>query len=110
MTSTIDTHVAGPAACLAAGVSYRQIDYWCRSGLLGDQHVEGPGSGLKRRFDASDIDVLRALRQVMALRSTHPPPDWPQRVALHVREHGLTGTVELVPGVTVDFDRLGAGE
>ena len=27
------------------GITYRQLDYWARRGFLGDQLVDGPGSG-----------------------------------------------------------------
>lgn len=33
-----------------AGISYRQLDYWCRTSLLTPIGAATPGSGLMRRF------------------------------------------------------------
>lgn len=49
------------------GLSYRQLDYWTRRGLLRcvvDQH---PGSGIPRFWDPEDIATLR---RVVALTAT----------------------------------------
>ncbi len=45
-----------------AGVTYRQLDYWCRIGLLPDT---ARGSGSARRFDASDFAVVCRLRALL---------------------------------------------
>lgn len=53
------------------GVTYRQLDYWCRVGLLGDElaHPGGPGS---RR--AWSPEVIGRLRLLVALRATGIDP------------------------------------
>lgn len=41
-----------------SGISYRQLDYWCRTGLLATLDDSNPGSGWARRFP--ETQVLRA--------------------------------------------------
>jgi len=40
----------GPTACAAAGITYRQLDYWARTDLLRPSHVDAQGSGTQRRY------------------------------------------------------------
>jgi MerR HTH family regulatory protein len=46
-----------------AGISYRQLDYWCREGALGPELQRPLGSGRRRRFTAQDLTALRAVRR-----------------------------------------------
>lgn len=39
------------------GVSYRQVDHWCRVGVLGERLQHVGGSGKRRKF--TDDEVLR---------------------------------------------------
>lgn len=52
-----------------AGVSYRQLDYWCRNGVAvpisGDN--PSPGSGQHRRWSRADVRVVVALGRLAAL-------------------------------------------
>lgn len=43
-------------AANAAGVSFRQADYWDKAGVCRPTHQEAQGSGTRRRY--SDLDVL----------------------------------------------------
>jgi hypothetical protein len=45
----------------AASLSYRQLDLWCRAGLL---KPASKGSGVPRRFDAADLYVVVALARL----------------------------------------------
>ncbi|KNX37125.1 MerR family transcriptional regulator [Luteipulveratus halotolerans] len=55
----------GPAACRAAGVSYRQLDYWARTGLL-EPSVRNPsGSGHQRLYSFRDILVLKVIKRLL---------------------------------------------
>lgn len=48
------------AACTAAGITYRQLDYWCRLEVLEPRRgANGPGS--RRGFDREDLRVLITL-------------------------------------------------
>lgn len=44
-----------------AGITYRQLDWWCRQGWLRD-NAEGPGSS--RSFNATDVRVATALKKL----------------------------------------------
>ncbi|YAL84674.1 MerR family transcriptional regulator [Dermacoccaceae bacterium W4C1] len=55
----------GPAACRAAGVTYRQLDYWARTGLL-EPSVRNPsGSGHQRLYSFRDILVLKVVKSLL---------------------------------------------
>jgi hypothetical protein len=49
--------------CEAAGISYRQADYWCRMGYL--LASEPGGSGTRRTHPRSELMVADGLRQVI---------------------------------------------
>ena len=51
-----------PEAYGLAGITYRQLDYWCRKGLI--PNTTARGSGSRRVFSAADIMVAWALGQV----------------------------------------------
>ena len=48
------------------GVSYRQLNYWCNRGMLGDQFV-GPGSGEFRLFTLHDMAKIAAIKRLRDL-------------------------------------------
>ncbi|WP_431472869.1 MerR family transcriptional regulator [Ornithinimicrobium sp. W1665] len=55
----------GPTACGAAGVTYRQLDYWARTGLL-EPSVRNPsGSGTQRLYSFWDILVLKIIKRLL---------------------------------------------
>lgn len=62
---TADRSVGARAAAELAGISYRQLDYWVRSGFVscGDS---GRGSGTRRRFSYSQVVRLAELAAVKA--------------------------------------------
>lgn len=47
--------LSSPDVCRLAGISYRQLDYWSRSGLL--KPHGGIGSGTQRGFDAKEVRI-----------------------------------------------------
>lgn len=47
-----------------AGLSYRQLDYWCRIGLLRPKG-EGRGSGTSRRWTAREAAVVAVLAELV---------------------------------------------
>lgn len=55
----------GPAACRAAGVTYRQLDYWARTGLLEPSVRNVTGSGLQRLYSFRDILVLKVIKRLL---------------------------------------------
>ncbi len=70
--SSADVHVPlddvgfrGPAACKAAGISYRQLDYWARTGLVAPSVRDASGSGSQRLYSFRDILLLRVIKRLL---------------------------------------------
>ncbi len=45
-----DIGYRGPTACKAAGITYRQLDYWARTGLVEPSVRAAHGSGSQRLY------------------------------------------------------------
>lgn len=56
-------------AASAAAISYRQLDYWTRIGLISATRA-AHGSGSQRRFSHRDVLLLAAVAEVMRLGAT----------------------------------------
>lgn len=59
------TVYSSPQACRLAGVSYRQLDYWVRVGLIEPSLGHARGSGTSRRWSVADILGLRVVSELM---------------------------------------------
>jgi hypothetical protein len=57
-----DQGYRGPTACNAAGITYRQLDYWARTGLIEPSVRGATGSGTQRLYSFRDILILKAFR------------------------------------------------
>ena len=55
----------GPVACAAAGITYRQLDYWARTGLVVPSVRDAAGSGSQRLYGFRDILVLRIVKRLI---------------------------------------------
>ena len=55
----------GPAACKAAGITYRQLDYWARTGLVEPSVRAAHGSGSQRLYGFRDILVLKVVKRLL---------------------------------------------
>ncbi len=55
----------GPIACSAAGITYRQLDYWARTGLLEPSVRGAAGSGSQRLYSFRDILVLKVIKRLL---------------------------------------------
>jgi DNA-binding transcriptional MerR regulator len=55
----------GPTACHAAGISYRQLDYWARTGLAVPSVRDATGSGSQRLYSFRDIVVLKVVKRLL---------------------------------------------
>lgn len=53
-----------PQVCSVVGITYRQLDYWDRSGLLGPSLQEATGSGTQRLYTFQDIVTLRVIKRL----------------------------------------------
>ena len=58
-----ETGYRGPAACKAAGITYRQLDYWARTGLVEPSVRSASGSGSQRLYGFRDILVLKVVKR-----------------------------------------------
>jgi len=54
-----------PQVCALAGVSYRQVDYWARTGLLVPSLQVAQGSGRHRRYSYRDVLALKVIRRLL---------------------------------------------
>ena len=55
----------GPTACRAAGITYRQLDYWARTGLVEPSVRPATGSGTQRLYNFRDILVLKIVKRLL---------------------------------------------
>jgi DNA-binding transcriptional MerR regulator len=55
----------GASACSAAGISYRQLDYWARTGLVEPTVRGASGSGSSRLYGFKDILVLKIVKRLL---------------------------------------------
>ena len=55
----------GPTACKAAGITYRQLDYWARTGLVEPSVRPATGSGTQRLYGFRDILVLKVVKRLL---------------------------------------------
>ena len=55
----------GPTACAAAGITYRQLDYWARTGLVEPSIRPASGSGTQRLYSFRDILVLKIVKRLL---------------------------------------------
>ncbi|CUU59511.1 MerR family transcriptional regulator [Frankia sp. CcI49] len=60
-----DVGYRGPTACAAAGITYRQLDYWARTGLVAPSVRGASGSGSQRLYSFRDVLVLRVVRKLL---------------------------------------------
>lgn len=77
----------GATACSAAGISYRQLDYWARTGLVEPSIRTATGSGSARLYGFRDILVLKIVKRLLdagvSLQNI--------RIAVnHLRDRGVT--------------------
>jgi DNA-binding transcriptional MerR regulator len=60
-----DTGYRGPTACNAAGITYRQLDYWARTGLVEPTVRGATGSGTQRLYSFRDILLLKVIKRLL---------------------------------------------
>jgi DNA-binding transcriptional MerR regulator len=60
-----DMGYRGPTACSAAGITYRQLDYWARTGLVEPSIRSAAGSGSQRLYSFRDILVLKVVKRLL---------------------------------------------
>jgi len=60
-----DVGYRGPTACNAAGITYRQLDYWARTGLVEPSVRGATGSGTQRLYSFRDILLLKVIKRLL---------------------------------------------
>jgi DNA-binding transcriptional MerR regulator len=85
----MSTHTAGykgAIACTVAGITYRQLDYWARTGLVVPSMREATGSGTLRQYSFQDVLVLKVVKRLLdtgvSLQNIRTAID-------HLREQGI---------------------
>ncbi|MHB2023124.1 MAG: MerR family transcriptional regulator [Mycobacteriales bacterium] len=109
----------GPTACRAAGITYRQLDYWARTGLVEPSVRPAHGSGSQRLYSFRDILVLRVVNGLLQAGVSLPNI---RRAVAQLRERGSADLAQLTlvsdgttvyeftsPGEVVDLLQGGQG-
>lgn len=84
-----DTEIGyrGATACSAAGITYRQLDYWARTFLVEPSVRTASGSGTQRLYGFRDILVLKIVKRLLdagvSLQNIRTAVD-------HLRDRGVT--------------------
>lgn len=60
-----DEGFRGQSACKAAGITYRQLDYWARTGLVVPEVRNASGSGSQRLYSFRDILILKVIKNLI---------------------------------------------
>jgi len=60
-----DVGFRGPTACAAAGITYRQLDYWARTGLVSPSVRPATGSGTQRLTAFRDVLLLKVIKRLL---------------------------------------------
>jgi len=82
----------GPTACGAAGITYRQLDYWARTGLVEPSVRPATGSGTQRLYSFRDILVLKVVKRLLDTGVSLQQI----RVAVsHLRERGVEDLAQI---------------
>ncbi|HUY64401.1 MAG TPA: MerR family transcriptional regulator [Acidimicrobiales bacterium] len=55
----------GPQVCKLVGITYRQLDYWARTGLLRPSIADARGSGTQRLYAYTDVLELKVIKQLL---------------------------------------------
>jgi DNA-binding transcriptional MerR regulator len=55
----------GPQVCTVVGITYRQLDYWARTGLLQPSISAARGSGSQRLYSYTDLVRLKVIKRLL---------------------------------------------
>ncbi len=65
---TNEREVAGyraPQVCKLVGITYRQLDYWARTGLITPSMQQARGSGSQRVYSFTDVVQLKVIKNLL---------------------------------------------
>ncbi len=87
-----DMGFRGTVAHKVAGITYRQLDYWARTGLVVPEIREAGGSGTQRLYSFRDILLLRVVKRFLDVGISLQQI----RVAIdHLRARGVEDLTEI---------------
>ncbi len=95
-----DAPYSAVAVCEIAGISYRQLDFWCRTRYLSCSHP-ATGSGSARRFSADEVRVAVAIKRLLDVGFR---PDAAARIARIPEGREVPAAIPFGPGVLVILD------
>ncbi|MBG6191854.1 DNA-binding transcriptional MerR regulator [Arthrobacter sp. CAN_A212] len=87
-----DAGYRGPTACKAAGITYRQLDYWARTGLVEPAVRGASGSGTQRLYGFRDILVLKVVKRLL---DTGVSLQQIRTAIEHLRERGVEDLAQI---------------
>jgi DNA-binding transcriptional MerR regulator len=87
-----DIGYRGPTACMAAGITYRQLDYWARTGLVEPTVRAAQGSGSQRLYSFRDILVLKVVKRLL---DTGISLQQIRTAVSHLRQQGTTDLAQV---------------
>jgi DNA-binding transcriptional MerR regulator len=87
-----DAGYRGPTACRAAGITYRQLDYWARTGLVEPSVRGATGSGTQRLYSFRDILVLKVVKRLL---DTGVSLQQIRTAVVHLRERGVDDLAQI---------------
>ncbi len=87
-----DVGYRGPTACAAAGITYRQLDYWARTGLVEPSVRPAHGSGTQRLYSFRDILVLKVVKRLL---DTGVSLQNIRTAVTHLRERGVDDLAQI---------------
>lgn len=82
--------VTAQELCRDAAITYRQLDYWTRTGLLQPVAPE-PGSGHPRGYDLDQLEKATAIRELLTAGVSLAV------IRAHIDEFVETGVLEVGP-------------
>jgi len=80
-----ETGFGGPEVCRIVGITYRQLDYWARTGLVEPSVRAAHGSGSQRLYGFRDILVLKVVKRLL---DTGISLQQIRAAVQHLRNHG----------------------
>jgi DNA-binding transcriptional MerR regulator len=82
----------GTTACGSAGITYRQLDYWARTGLVEPSVRGATGSGSQRLYSFRDILVLKIVKRLL---DTGVSLQQIRTAVEHLRERGVDDLAQI---------------
>ncbi|TDC64032.1 MerR family transcriptional regulator [Actinomadura sp. GC306] len=87
-----DVGYRGPTACAAAGITYRQLDYWARTKLVEPSVRAAHGSGSQRLYSFRDILVLKVVKRLL---DTGVSLQQIRTAVTHLRDRGVEDLAQI---------------